>query len=85
VTEAIQKLCGDASLDRYIWEQARRHFSCREEQEDAHSEAWERLCELATPPLPDEARRLAYKAIRARYMRIYRERKHTRKHDCLQA
>lgn len=65
----MQKLCEDAGLDRYIWEQARRHFPCFEDQQDAHSEVWEKLAELKMPPIGVEARRFAYRKIKNHYDR----------------
>ena len=66
----ILKLCADAELDRYIWEQARRHFSSFEDRQDAHAEVWEKLCELKHPPLGAEARSFAYRKIKNRYDRM---------------
>jgi ferric-dicitrate binding protein FerR (iron transport regulator) len=78
MTRRIQRLCADAGLDRYIWEQARRHFSNLQDQQDAHSEAWEKLCELTNPPLGAEARRFVYRKIKNRYDRNLYARLHSR-------
>jgi DNA-directed RNA polymerase specialized sigma24 family protein len=70
------RLYRDAELARYIEAQARRHFSCREDREDAVTEVWEKFTEAGYIPPGVEARRFAYRKIKNAYDRaLYRRRR----------
>ena len=70
------QLYGNQELTAYIAAQARRHFSCLQDQEDARQEAWMAI-DGAVAGMPCPAyKRIAYRAIRAAYMREWRSRDH---------
>jgi hypothetical protein len=70
------RLYRDAELARYIEAQARRHFSCREDQEDAITEVWEKLAAVNHIQPGVEARRFAYRKIKNAYDRsLYRRKR----------
>jgi hypothetical protein len=66
-------LSSDIELSKYIAEQARRYFSNPQNQEDARQEAWAKLAGLKRA-YPMEKRQAARLAIKALYMRVYRQR-----------
>jgi len=72
----MMRLWKDTDLVAYIKRQAARHFSCKQDQEDAASAAWERLEKLKYLPSPGAIQRLAYNAIIAMYRREHRRRGH---------
>jgi hypothetical protein len=66
------KLYANTELNRYITDQARRHFKSQQDQEDARQAAWEKI-QKAPFYLSDEAyKKLAYQAINAMYKRMRR-------------
>jgi len=69
------KLYKDNDLSAFVTAQARRHFSCIEDQEDVIQEVWERYTGLSRPPRADQVRPLARRVIHAAYMRKWRRRK----------
>ena len=72
----MMRLYRDADLARYIEAQARRHFSCREDREDAIAEVWEKLTAMRYVRSGMEARRFAYRKIKNAYDRsLYRRKR----------
>ena len=69
------RLYRDVGLARYIEAQARRHFSCREDREDAIAEVWEKLAALNHIQPGIEARSFAYRKIKNAYDRALYRRK----------
>ena len=70
---ATLKLYKNAALSRYIAAQARRHFSCAEDQEDAIAEVWEKLAEERAAPA--DPRHFAYRVIKNVYDRMLYQRR----------
>jgi DNA-directed RNA polymerase specialized sigma24 family protein len=70
------QLWGDHEFARAVRKMARRLFRSDEDREDAISEAWERLqrCPVNLPKA--EYRKIAWRAIDARYRRMLRRRRH---------
>ncbi len=66
---SLLKLWADLELKEYIDGQAARHFSCEEDREDAHAEAWERIAGQPRLPSRKDLFRIAYDAINALYKR----------------
>ena len=69
------RLYRDVTLGRYIEAQARRHFSCREDREDAIAEVWEKLALAGQVQPGSDARHLAYRSIKNAYDRALYRRK----------
>ena len=70
------QLWRNKDLVGYVREQAKRHFSCIEDQEDAADEAFEKIAGMPNRSTLPEVRKRAYRAINAMYRRKWRERKH---------
>jgi DNA-directed RNA polymerase specialized sigma24 family protein len=70
------RLYRDVALGRYIDAQARRHFSCREDREDAIAEVWEKFTAARCVRPGMEARRFAYRKIKNAYDRALYRRRH---------
>ena len=66
---ACTELYSNSELTAYIAAQARRHFSCIQDQDDARQEAWERITQTPGRISRAELQRLAYRAIHAMYER----------------
>lgn len=69
------RLYRDVTLARYIEAQARRHFSCREDQEDMIIAVWEKFARTKHIQPGAEARRFAYRTIKNAYDRMLYRRK----------
>ena len=79
---SFKELHKSKQLQRFLWAAARRHFAKDEDlQEDAVSEAWERIFAQPAGEDYDEYRRHGANAIRAMYDRVRRRRKDERPAD----
>ena len=70
----LLRLWANQDLQEYIKSQARRYFSCQQDQEDATAEAWEKIAARGNGHPNSELRHIAYCAIFAMYQRERRRR-----------
>jgi len=73
---ALLRLYKDNELSAYITAQARRRFSCLQDQEDARSEVFLRFAAMKRAPRAEDVRPIAFRTIEAVYRRSYRRRCH---------
>lgn len=70
------QLWSNNKLSDYVWDQARRHFSRVEDQEDAKDEAWVEIGLMPQRATLKSIRKRAYQVINAMYRKRWRERQH---------
>jgi hypothetical protein len=72
---AFEELFRNVRIAHYLEAEARRHFSCPEDREDALALAWARILAQPAGEDFDEYKRHGARAIRAKYQRALYHRK----------